>query len=42
VMFADYELQAHRLVEHDQPVTAEALNAIYSSLFEAYYGDVID
>jgi oligoendopeptidase F len=42
VMFADYELQAHRLVEHDQPVTAEALNAIYSSLFDAYYGDVID
>jgi oligoendopeptidase F len=42
VMFADYELQAHHLVEHDQPVTAEALNAIYSSLLSAYYGDVID
>ena len=42
VMFADYELQAHRLVEHDQPVTAEALNKIYSSLLNAYYGDVID
>src|SRR5438132_686672 len=42
VMFADYELQAHRLVEHDQPVTADALNAIYSSLLDAYYGDVID
>ena len=42
VMFADYELQAHRLVEHDQPVTADVLNAIYSSLLEAYYGDVID
>jgi oligoendopeptidase F len=42
VMFADYELQAHRLVEHDQPVTAESLNAIYSSLFDAYFGDVID
>ena len=26
VMFADFELQAHRLVEQDQPVTAEALN----------------
>ena len=25
VMFADYELQAHRLVEQGQPVTAEAL-----------------
>ena len=42
VMFADYELQAHRLVEQDQPVTAEALNAIYRSLLDAYYGDVID
>src|SRR5207249_86658 len=42
VMFADYELQAHRLVEEDQPVTADALNAIYSSLLDAYYGDVID
>jgi oligoendopeptidase F len=42
VMFADYELQAHRLVEHDQPVTADALNVIYRSLLDAYYGDVID
>jgi oligoendopeptidase F len=42
VMFADYELQAHRLVEHDQPVTAEVLNTIYASLLDAYYGDVID
>jgi oligoendopeptidase F len=42
VMFADYELQTHRLVEQDQPVTADALNAIYSSLLDAYYGDVID
>jgi len=42
VMFADYELQAHRLVENDQPVTAEGLNAIYSSLLEAYYDDIID
>ena len=42
VMFADYELQAHRLVESDQPVTAEVLNAMYSSLLDAYYGDVIE
>jgi oligoendopeptidase F len=42
VMFADYELQAHRLVEQDQPVTAEVLNTIYRSLLDAYYGDVID
>ena len=42
VMFADYELQAHRLVEQDQPVTAEVLNTIYAALLDAYYGDVID
>ena len=42
VMFADFELQAHRLVEQDLPVTAEALNTIYAALLEAYYGDVID
>ena len=42
VMFADYELQAHRLVEQDQPITAEMLNTIYASLLDAYYGDVID
>ena len=42
VMFADFELQAHRLVEQDQPITAEVLSAIYSSLLREYYGDVID
>ena len=42
VMFADFELQAHRLVEQDQPVTAEALNAVYATLLRHYYGDVID
>jgi oligoendopeptidase F len=42
VMFADFELQAHRLVEQDQPVTADALNGIYATLLRDYYGDVID
>jgi len=42
VMFADFELQAHRLVEQDQPVTADALNTIYATLLRDYYGDVID
>ena len=42
VMFADFELQAHRLVEQDQPVTADGLNEIYSGLLRDYYGDVID
>jgi oligoendopeptidase F len=42
VMFADFELQAHRLVEQDQPITAEVLSAIYSGLLREYYGDVLD
>ena len=42
VMFADFELQAHRLVEADEPVTAEALNAIYEGLLRDYYGDAVD
>jgi oligoendopeptidase F len=42
VMFADFELQAHRLVEQDQPITAEVLSGIYSQLLGDYYGDVLD
>jgi oligoendopeptidase F len=42
VMFADFELQAHRLVEGDQPITAETLGNIYATLLRDYYGDVID
>jgi len=41
VLFADFELQAHRLVESDQPVTADALNALYATLLEQYWGDVL-
>ncbi len=39
VLFADYELQAHRLVEQGQPVTAEVLSKIYQGLLKDYYGD---
>ncbi|MGH9346262.1 MAG: oligoendopeptidase F [Vicinamibacterales bacterium] len=42
VLFADFELQAHRLVERDQPVTAATLNDIYAGLLKEYYGEVID
>jgi oligoendopeptidase F len=42
VMFADYELQAHRLVERGQPVTAEGLGDMYFSLLQAYHGDAMD
>jgi oligoendopeptidase F len=42
VLFADYELQAHRLVEEGQPVTAETLAGIYFNLLKAYHADVLD
>ncbi|MEO8256756.1 MAG: oligoendopeptidase F [Acidobacteriota bacterium] len=42
VMFADYELQAHRLVEEGRPVTAEGLGEIYFTLLQAYHGDALD
>ena len=42
VLFADFELQAHRLVEQDRPVTADVLNNLYSGLLREYYGDVLD
>jgi len=42
VMFADFELQAHRLVEQASPVTADVLNDIYVALLKDYYGDAID
>jgi oligoendopeptidase F len=42
VMFADYELQAHRLVEEGKPVTADVLGDIYFNLLKAYQGDAFD
>jgi oligoendopeptidase F len=42
VMFADYELQAHRLAEDGKPVTADVLSDIYFGLLQAYHGDALD
>lgn len=42
VMFADFELQAHRLVERGQPLTAEVLGELYLGLLKAYHGDALD
>jgi oligoendopeptidase F len=41
VLFADYELQAHRLVEQGQPITSDVLNNIYLKLLKDYYGDAV-
>ncbi len=42
VLFADFELQAHRLAEQGRPVTAEVLGEIYFNLLKSYYGDALD
>jgi oligoendopeptidase F len=42
VLFADFELRAHRLVEQDQPITADILNEMYLGLLKDYYGDALD
>jgi len=42
VMFADFELQAHRLAEEGRPVTADVLGQIYFDLLQAYHGEAIE
>ena len=42
VLFADYELEAHRLVEQGEPVTADVLGELYFSRLRAYHGDALD
>ena len=41
VLFADFELQAHQLVEQGQPITADVLSGIYAKLLKNYYGDAV-
>ena len=41
VLFADYELRAHRLVEKGEPITAEVLRGIYHQCVIDYYGDAM-
>ena len=41
VLFADYELEAHRSVERDEPITADRLSELYLRTVEAYWGDAI-
>lgn len=39
VLFADYEYQAHKMVEDGKPVTPELLDALMEKLFKEYFGD---
>lgn len=41
VLFADFEMQAHKLVEQGKPITAAVLNGIYLNLLKTYYGDAV-
>ena len=41
VLFADFELEAHRLVETDQPITSDTLSGIYSRLLGEYWGEAL-
>jgi len=41
VLFADFELQAHKLVEQGQPITSDVLNTLYLRLLTDYYGDAV-
>jgi oligoendopeptidase F len=42
VMFADFEVQAHKLAEEDKPITSDILTAMYASLLTDYYGDAVE
>jgi oligoendopeptidase F len=41
VLFADFELEAHRLVERDQPITSDTLDGIYARLLDEYWGNTL-
>lgn len=41
VIFADFELEAHRMVERDEPITADVLSALYARTAQAYWGDIL-
>ena len=41
VLFADFELQAHKLVEQGKPITSDVLSGIYLKLLQDYYGDAV-
>jgi oligoendopeptidase F len=41
VMFADFELQAHQLVEQERPVTSDDLSSIHARLLDEYWGDAL-
>ena len=41
VMFADFELRAHRRVERGEPLTTQVLNDLYGGVVKEYWGDAV-
>ncbi|MCB2213234.1 oligoendopeptidase F [bacterium] len=41
-LFANYELEAHKLAEAGQPITSDVLGDIYHGILTEWYGDAID
>jgi len=42
VQFADFEYQAHKMVEQGQPITADALKTLLFMIDDEYYGDAVE
>jgi len=42
VLFAEWELEAHRAAERGEPITAETLSERYFALLQHYYGESIE
>ena len=40
-LFAEFEMISHRMSEEGEPLTVEALNKVYRTLNEKYYGNVV-
>ena len=40
--FADFEMQAHAMVESGVGLTKESLNKLYADVYETYYGDAVN
>ena len=41
-MFAEFELNVHRIAERNEPLTLEVLRSEYRKLLEAYFGDIME
>lgn len=40
--FADFEMQAHAMVESGSGLTKESLNKLYADVYKTYYGDAVE